>query len=233
MPAVVADVMTPDVLTVHRDTPFEVIATALRDNRVSAFPVLDEESRVIGVVSESDLLAKLALGLGEDATVPGMSAGIIRQRQLHKAQAVTAADLMSSPPYTVWPKDTIEQAARIMYLRNVKRLPVVDRDDRLVGIVSRADVLAVYERTDADIAHEIAATILPGAGVGPAPLKVDVTAGVVTITGQPKNREQGRAIVGCARHVQGVVAVRDRLDYPAPGPASGPDLRPLAHESEE
>ena len=157
MNAVVKDVMTPNVITVAEDTPFEVIAAALRTHQVSAFPVLDEASQVIGVVSESDLLAKLALGNGDDE-MPGMITGILRRQQLQKAHAVTAAELMTSPAYTVRPQDTIEQAARIMYLRNVKRLPVVDTDGCLAGIVSRTDVLAVYSRTE-----------LPAPGSGPLP----------------------------------------------------------------
>ena len=191
MNAVVKDVMTPNVITVKEDTPFEVIAAALRQHRVSAFPVLDEAYRVIGVVSESDLLAKLALGIEDDAMVPGMITGILRRQQLQKAHAVTAAELMTSPAYTVLPEDTVEQAARIMYLRNVKRLPVVDTDGRLAGIVSRADVLAVYSRTDADIAEEIRTGILAcETPANPGTLDVSVTAGVATIVGRPQTREQ-------------------------------------------
>jgi CBS domain-containing protein len=218
MNAVVKDVMTPNVITVGKDTPFEVIAVALREHRVSAFPVLDQASQVIGVVSESDLLAKLALGNGDDE-MPGMITGILRRQQLKKAHAVTVAELMTSPAYTVRPEDTVEQAARIMYLRNVKRLPVVDAGGRLAGIVSRADVLAVYSRTDADIAEEIRTGILSTeTPAGPGTLDVSVKAGVATIVGRPQTREQGHAIIGRARHVQGVAAVRDRLDYPPPGP---------------
>jgi CBS-domain-containing membrane protein len=220
MNAVVKDVMTPNVITVKEDTPFEAIAAALRQHRVSAFPVLDGAARVIGIVSESDLLAKLALGMQDDAVVPGMITGILRRQQLQKAHAVTAAELMTSPAYTVLPEDTVEMAARIMYLRNVKRLPVVDTDGRLVGIVSRADVLAVYSRADADIAEEIRTGILSTeTRANPGILDVSVTAGVATIVGRPQTRAQGHAIIGRARHVQGVVAVRDRLDYPVPWPA--------------
>jgi CBS-domain-containing membrane protein len=210
--------MTPTVITVSRDTPFEVIAAALRGHRVSAFPVLDEADRVIGVVSESDLLAKLALGIEDDATVPGMITGILRRQQLQKAHAVTAAELMTAPAYTVLPEDTVETAARIMYLRNVKRLPVVDSGGRLAGIVSRADVLAVYSRTDADIAEDIRTGILSTeTPADPGTLDVSVKAGVATIVGRPQTRDQGHAIIGRARHVQGVVSVRDRLDYPPLG----------------
>lgn len=217
MNAIVNDVMTPNVITVGKDTSFEVIAAALREHRVSAFPVLDEASRVIGVVSESDLLAKLALGNGDDG-MPGMITGILRHQQLKKAHGVTAAELMTSPAYTVLPEDSVEQAARLMYLRNVKRLPVVDADGRLAGIVSRADVLAVYSRTDADIAEEIRTGILSTeTPADPGTLDVSVQAGVATIVGRPQTREQGHAIIGRARHVQGVVGVRDRLDCPPPG----------------
>ena len=225
MNAVVKDVMTPTVITVGEDTQFEAIAGALRTHRVSAFPVLDEASQVIGVVSESDLLAKLALGIEDDATVPGMITGILRRQELQKARAVTAAELMTSPAYTVLPEDTVEMAARIMYLRNVKRLPVVDAYGRLAGIVSRADVLAVYSRTDADIAEEIRTSILSAeTPANPGTFDVSVTAGVATIVGRAQTREQARAIIGQARHVQGVVAVRDRLEHPVPGPDHFDDL---------
>jgi CBS domain-containing protein len=219
MNAVVKDVMTPKVITVKEDTPFEVIAAALRTCRVSAFPVLDGASQVIGIVSESDLLAKLALGIDDNATVPGMITGILRRQQLQKAHAVTAAELMTSPAYTVLPGDTVETAARIMYLRNVKRLPVVDSGGRLAGIVSRADVLAVYGRTDGDLAEEIRTGILSTeTPANPGTLDVSVKAGVATIVGRPQTRDQGHAVIGRARHIQGVVAVRDRLDYPLPEP---------------
>jgi len=121
----VKDVMTTQVTWVEQDTPFAAIAAALRRYRVSAFPVLDEESHVIGVVSESDLLNKMALGGGEDH-MPGMITGILRHKQLEKARGVTAGDLMTAPPVTASPEDTVEHAARLMYLRGVKRLPVVD-----------------------------------------------------------------------------------------------------------
>lgn len=218
MNAIVRDVMTSPVLSVSKDTPFEEIAAALRQHRVSAFPVLDEDSRVIGVVSESDLLAKLALGIGDEG-MPGMITGILRWQQLQKAHAITAADLMTSPACTVSPADTVEQAARIMYLRNVKRLPVVDADGQLAGIVSRTDVLAVFGRSDDDIAEEIRTSVLAGqVPANPGGLDVGVRAGVATIVGRPRTADQGRAIIRQARHVQGLVAVRDRLDYPVTAP---------------
>ena len=217
MTAVVQDVMTTQVIWVEQDTPFAAIAAALRKHRVSAFPVLNETGKVIGVVSESDLLNKLALG-GEDH-MPGMIGGILQHKQLEKARGVTASDLMTAPPVTVRPEDTVEHAARLMYVRGVKRLPVVDAENRLAGIVSRADVLAVYGRPDAEISEDIRRSVLsteePAA---PGTFDVAVAEGVATLVGRPQTREQGHDIVFRVRHIQGVVAVRDRLEYPAPGP---------------
>ena len=218
MTAVVKDVMTTQVIWTEQDTPFAAIAAALRQYRVSAFPVLDEAGQVIGVVSESDLLNKLALGGGEDG-MPGMITGILRHKQLEKARGITAGDLMTAPPVTVCPGDTVEDAARLMYLRQVKRLPVVDAGGHLAGIVSRADVLAVYARSDDEIAEEIRTGVLPAEDAAePVAFTVTVTDGVVTLAGRPQSRKQGHDVVCRAGHVQGVVAVRDRLDYPPPEP---------------
>lgn len=218
MNSLVKDVMTTQVVWVEQDTPFAVIAVALREFRVSAFPVLADAGQVIGVVSESDLLAKLALGGGEDG-MPGMITGILRQHEMEKARGLTAAEVMTSPAATVSPEDTTEHAARLMYMRKVKRLPVVDADGHLAGIVSRADVLAVYARPDREIGEEIRTDILAyESPADPGVYNVRVSDGVVTLEGRPRTCEQGHKIVARARHVQGVVAVRDRFDYPAAGP---------------
>jgi CBS domain-containing protein len=216
--ATVKDAMTTSVVWVERDTPFGEIAASLRQYRVSAFPVLNKAGEVIGVVSESDLLAKLALGNGEDE-MPGLINGILRQHEVEKARAVTAGDLMTAPAATVSPDDTVEHAARLMYVRRIKRLPVVDDSGHLAGIVSRADVLAVYGRPDAEIGEEIRREVLLNESLAdPGTLDVAVTDGVVTLAGQPRTCAQGHEIVRRARHVQGVVAVRDRLDFPSPAP---------------
>src|SRR5487761_92481 len=220
MNAFVKNVMTANVIWVQRDTPFAAMAAALHEYRVSAFPVLDEAGQVIGVVSESDLLAKLALGGGEDR-MPGMITGILHQHETEKARAVTAADLMTSPAATVSPNDTDEQAAKLMYLRKVKRLPVVDADNHLAGIVSRADVLTVYDRPDVEIGEEIRNDIAVCESLADAgKFDVTVTDGVAPRPGGPRTCEQGHAIVRRAHHIQGVIAVRDRLDYPPPGPGA-------------
>jgi CBS-domain-containing membrane protein len=210
--------MTSQVVWVEQDTPFSAIAAALREFRVSAFPVIDDAGVVIGVVSESDLLAKLALA-GGDKGVPGMITGILHHQQMEKARAVTAADLMTSPAACVSPDDTVEHAASLMYLRRVKRVPVIDEAGHLAGIVSRSDVLSVYGRPDVEIGEEIRREIFQfETPADEGTLDVSVSDGVVTLTGEPRTCDQGHDIVSRVRHVQGVVAVRDRFDYPPPGP---------------
>jgi len=206
--------MTTRVIWVRKDASFREMATAFREYRVSAFPVIDENRRVIGVVSEADLLAKQALDGGYDG-MPGMITGLLRRREQEKARGVTAGDVMTSPAVTVRPEDTVEHAARLMYTRKVKRLPVVDVGGHLVGIISRMDVLTVFDRTDAQIRNEILTDVLRGEFlIDPKEFKVTVKDGVVTLEGRAGTAVLGQEIVRRVRHVQGVVAVRDRLSYP-------------------
>ena len=209
MQTAVKDVMTTRVIWVRKDAPFREMAAALRTHRVSAFPVLGEGDKVIGIVSEADMLAKEALD-GE----PGMFSGLLHHRDAEKARGITAGDLMTAAVVTVAPEDTVAHAARLMYTRKVKRLPVVDANGHLVGIISRADVLAVFDRTDEDIREEITNEVLLSEFlVDPHAFDVKVRDGIVTLTGEPETNEIGHEIVQRVRHVQGVVAVRDRLSY--------------------
>ena len=212
----VKDVMTTQVIWVEQDTPFAAIAAALRQYRVSAFPVLNQAGQVIGVVSEADLLAKLALS-GGDAHMPGMIGGILHHQQLEKARAITASDLMTAPPVTIAPDATVQDAARLMYLCRVKHLPVVDADNHLAGIISRADVLSAFNRPDEDIRQEVIADVaLDQSPASPHAIEVAVKDGIVTLTGKAETSETGHEIVRRVRHIQGVVAVRDRLSSPPP-----------------
>jgi predicted transcriptional regulator len=209
MKTVVKDVMTTRVIWVRKDTPFRDLAAALRKHRISAFPVLGEEDKVIGVVSEADMLTKEAMG-GE----PGVFSGILHHRDTEKARGITAGDLMTAAVVAVAPEDTVERAARLMYSHKVKRLPVIDEHGHLVGIISRADVLSVFDRPDAEIGAEIGELIRVSFLIDPRTFDVTVRDGIVTLAGVPETSEVGREIVRRVRHVQGVVAVRDRFRYP-------------------
>ena len=212
MKTAVKDVMTSRVIWVKKDATFREMAAALREYRVSAFPVVDDDRKVIGVVSEADMLTKEAL---DDE--PGVISGILHHRDQIKARGVTAGDLMTAAVIAVRPEDTVEHAAKLMYDRKVKRLPVTDADGRLVGIISRADVLSVFNRTDEAIRAEILDEVPLGEySEDPRTLDVTVKDGIVTLTGVPETSETGHEIVRRVRHIQGVVAVRDRLSYPTP-----------------
>ena len=214
MKSTVRDVMTTRVIWVRKAASFREMAAAFREYRISAFPVIDENRRVIGVVSEADLLAKQALDGGDDG-MPGMITGLLRRREQEKARGVMAGDVMTSPAVTVGPEDTVEHAARLMYTRKVKRLPVVDAAGHLVGILGRADVLSVFDRTDTQIRNEIMTDVLHAEFlIDPKEFKVRVKDGVVTLEGRAGSAVLGQEIARRVRHVQGVVAVRDRLSYP-------------------
>ena len=209
MNATVRDVMTTTVVAVKRDATFKEMAATLRRYRVSALPVVDDAGHVIGVVSAGDLLAKEALA------DPGVAAELLRHQDVRKAQGLTAGDLMTRPPVTASPGDPVEQAARMMHFMRVKRLPVIDSGGQLVGIVSRSDVLAVFDRPDEDIRRDIVDTMLLHEFlIDPRQFSVTVESGVVTMEGCPETAALGHALVRKARHVPGVVAVRDRLTYP-------------------
>jgi len=206
----VMDIMTTRVIWVRKDATFREMAVALREHRISAFPVVDDDGKVIGIVSEADMLNKEAL-----RDEPGVFGGILHHRDQAKARGITAADLMTTAVVAARPDDTVEHAARLMYDRKVKRLPVTDAHGRLVGIISRADVLSVFDRTDEDIRQEVADVLLGEFVVDLPAYQIAVKDGVVTVGGRPETSEIGHEIVRRVRHLQGVVAVRDRLDYPA------------------
>jgi len=206
--ATVRDVMTRRVVSVREDASFKEMADMLRRTRISAFPVIDKSNRVIGVVSEADLLVKEAV----QATGTSIVAALRHIREEDKAQGVTAGDLMTRPAITISPDAPVPEAARIMYDRRVKRLPVVNAAGHLLGIVSRTDVLAVFNRPDEEIRDEILHRVLPAAAVSkPAEFEVTVRDGIVTISGPAQSEQTARNLLDAARHVQGVVAVRDRF----------------------
>ncbi|QGV77345.1 CBS domain-containing protein [Streptomyces ficellus] len=206
-PHTVADVMTHTAVAVGGRASYKEIVELMNQWKVSALPVLAGEGRVIGVVSEADLLPK------EEYRVDD---GILRDRPIAdtaKAGAVYAEDLMSSPAVTVHADATIAEAARIMARRHVKRLPVVDSLGLLEGVVSRGDLLKVFLRSDEDMASEIRSTVLPDL---PAAARVDVAVedGVVTLRGELRDRALLPLLARAIRAVEGVVDIRVDLRSP-------------------
>ena len=212
MSATVKDVMTTRVVAVRKNAPFKNIAAWLTQYRVSAFPVLDDDGTVIGVVSEADLLCKEALIAAMEG--PAARPGPYRD-DFARAAALTAADLMTTPPVTITAGEPVSGAARLMYNARVKRLPVVTENGHLAGIISRADVLSVYGRPDDEIGEEITKNvILNEFHVDPGCFTVTVKDGIVTLEGHPGTVRQGQDILAEVWRTEGVVSVRDRLTYP-------------------
>jgi CBS-domain-containing membrane protein len=204
--------MTHDVVTVDEHAPFKDVATLIIERRVSAVPVLDGEGRVLGIVSEADLLLKEEFPEGSASR--RLFQG--RRQRIDRAKAAgdTAAELMTAPAVTVGPDASVAEAARLLYRHGIKRLPAVDPAGPLLGIVSRADLLKVFLRSDADIAAEVRQEVLMLAmWMDPDTVVVDVRDGVVTLTGQLERRSLIPITVSLVRGLDGVVDVVDQLTF--------------------
>ncbi|MET8755347.1 CBS domain-containing protein [Streptomyces sp. NPDC004667] len=207
-PYTVSDVMTRQVIAFTPDAGFKEIAASMERWKVSAAPVIEGEGRVVGVVSEADLLPKEEF---RDRR-PGMIEQMRRLGDTAKAGSVRAGELMTTPAVTIRPDATLRQAARLMAERHVKRLPVVDADGTLKGIVSRADLLKVFLRPDEELAEDVRRDVVrllfP---VSHTRVEVAVTQGVVTLTGQVRDGQLIPVAARLAQAVEGVVDVRCRL----------------------
>ncbi|MFJ3235261.1 CBS domain-containing protein [Streptomyces sp. NPDC086787] len=202
-PHQVSDVMTHAVVAVGRSAPFKDIVERMERWKVSALPVLEGDGRVIGVVSEADLLPKEEFRDSD----PDRFAQLRRLSDLAKAGAMSAEALMSTPAVTVHGDATLAEAARIMALRHVKRLPVVNAEGVLEGVVSRGDLLKVFLRPDNDLADEIRRDIVDVLFPAPVePVHIVVSDGVATLTGRVAD---GARIPLAARLVRGVEGVVD------------------------
>jgi CBS domain-containing protein len=213
----VGSVMTAEVVRAEYTTSFKEVARLLADRRISGLPVVDEDEKVIGVVSETDLMARQAEAVETDESKRRFAFAELMpraRREAAKSQAFTAGRLMSVPPVTVHADETIAQAARIMAERHVERLPVLDEENRLVGIVTRRDLLQVFLRPDAEIRDEVIEEVLVCAlWLAPRTIDVFVVEGVVTLTGRLERKSETEIAVSMTRQIDGVVAVIDQLDY--------------------
>ncbi|MDX3386430.1 CBS domain-containing protein [Streptomyces niveiscabiei] len=204
-PYTVRDVMTRTVVAVGRETLFKDVVTLMERWQVDAVPVLEGDGRVIGVVSEADLLPKEEFR----DRVPDRAVQRERLTDLAKAGALTAGESMSAPAVTVHADTTVPEAARIMARRRVKRLYVIDAEGYLEGVVSRADLLKVFLREDRELAAEVRRSIAEVAGDR---IGVEAVDGVVTLTGSAADSTSLDAAGRLARTVEGVVEVRCRLE---------------------
>lgn len=212
----VRDLMTTSVVTVDRITPYKEIARLLAEHRISGLPVLKMGRQVVGVVTEADLLAAQA------STARRLHAGTHRawwRREQHPA--LTAGDLMTTPAITIGADATVPAAARLMNSHHVRRLPVVDGDGKLIGVVSRRDLLSVFLRPDAEIAADVRRVLDDFVLAEPEEADVTVHNGVVTLTGtlKPAAGQHTDLIPVAIRlmwDVDGVVDIVDHLGEAQP-----------------
>nr|WTB30989.1 CBS domain-containing protein [Streptomyces sp. NBC_00830] len=211
----VAELMTRDVVRARRHMPFKEIVKLLAENDVTAVPVVDERDRPMGVVSEADLLRKSA-----DQADPSGRTPIphLEAWERAKAEGARAEELMSAPAVCARPEwtvvGTVVEAARLMAVQNVKRLPVVDETDRLQGIVSRSDLLRIFLRRDDAIREEINRDVLQGTlGLAPSEVTVEVREGQVTLNGSVEFKSLVPIIERLCRSVDGVVSVSEHIAY--------------------
>ncbi|MGW1537360.1 CBS domain-containing protein [Streptomyces aureus] len=212
----IGSVMTTDVVRAEYGTPFKEVARLLAEHRISGLPVVDEDDKVIGVLSETDLLAHTAstpdpYEPDHHTRFTGLIPGA-RRRAAKKAR--TAGGLMTVPAVTVHADDTLVQATRTMAQRHVDRLPVLDEEDRLVGIVTRGDLLKVFLRPDEDIRREVIDEVLVRSlWLAPRSVEVSVTEGVVTLTGSMERKSETVIAVSMTRRLDGVVDVVSHLTH--------------------
>jgi len=210
----VRHVMRTDVVTVDQITPFKEITRLLVEHHISAVPVVRLGRHVSGVVSDADLIAARDRHAGERKRWTGvLRYGTDRDRYLR----LTAGQLMRSPAITTHPDATITSAASLMTTHHVRRLPVVDSDGKLVGLVSRRDLLSVFLVPDADIARQVREVLAESMPAEPEAIKVAVHGGIVTLTGHPESVvDQGHIAVAVDLiwNLDGVVDILDHITTP-------------------
>ncbi|UIX34176.1 CBS domain-containing protein [Streptomyces sp. GQFP] len=213
----VGAVMVSRVVTADYGTPFKEVVRRLDAHGISGLPVIDEDDKVIGVISETDLMLKQSrpdphAGPHTWAWLRRLSPGV--RRATAKSRARTAGGVMSTPAVTVYADATLPEAARLMTRHRVERLPVVDEEDRLVGIVTRRDLLQVFVRADDEIRRDVEQGIfVKTLWLAPHTVEAGVRDGVVTLTGQLERRSNIPVALGMTRRTDGVVEVVDHLSY--------------------
>ena len=211
----VRDVMSTDVVTVERGISYKQVARLMTEHRVNALPVVASNQQVLGVVSEADVLRK------EERRFRWLARGLGGGRGRAKAEARTAGELMTSPVITTHPDASLASAARLMNDHHIRRLPVLDGSGKLIGMVSRRDLLQVFLRPDAEIGAEVHGLLTGVLLEDPRSVTVGVRDGVVTLQGNLREPELIPAAVRLAADVDGVVSVVDELTSGAAEPTPG------------
>ncbi|WP_367325285.1 CBS domain-containing protein [Streptomyces sp. HUAS ZL42] len=216
MTRIVGEVMTREVVEAHRDTSFKDVARLLDEHHISGLPVVDQDDKVLGVISETDLIRHQAARPAENRVRHSRLSARRRaatRRAADRARATTAEDLMSTPAITVHPEQPVADAARVMERHGVERLPVVDEEDRLIGIATRRDLLRVFLRMDEEIRREVLDDVTRAMSLPPHTVIVSVQDGMVTLEGRLEHRSDIPLVIQLTYRVDGVVGVLNSLTY--------------------
>jgi len=209
----IEELMTRDVVTVGPETPLKDVASMLAARRISGLPVIDDQRNVLGVVSEADILVKEQ---GPEPRHDGLIGWLLEGGRVDegKLAARTAGQAMTSPVITIRPEKQVSEGARLMTENGIKRLPIVDADGKLVGIVTRSDLVRAFARTDAEIEREIREEIVKGAlWIDDAKLDIRVERGEVTLSGQVGRRSDAELLPPFVERVPGVVSVASTVTW--------------------
>ena len=208
----VRDVMTTDPVSVTGDTSLKEAARLMVRHRVSGLPVVEQGNKLIGIVSEGDFIRQEA-SRDRPHGVSLLDA-LFGEGELEPVGAETVAEVMTRNVVTITPEATIGEAARVMGRRNVKRLPVVDLDGELVGIISRADVVGAFTKPDDVIEDEVREDVIRRLlFLDPELVEITVSDGVVVLEGELENRTEAHLLEELTRRIAGVVRVESRLRY--------------------
>ncbi len=210
----VEEVMTTEVWTVRSETRLKEAAEILTKQRISGLPVVDGEDHVIGVLSEGDILFKETGGPGKESFLDRwLALPLVGLNE--KLAARTVGEAMTAPAVTIEAKRSLAEAANAMINEGVNRLPVVDDERRLIGIVTRADLVRAFVRTDDEIAAEIRKDVLQRAlWIEPGLIEIVVEDGEVRLAGQVETKADAELIPSFVQRVPGVVSVLSKLRWP-------------------
>lgn len=208
----VADVMTQDVSTLAPGASLKDAARLLVEIGASGAPVVNPDGRLVGVISEADIIAKEQGGRSEHA---GVLAWLLEPRFVdERFDAVSVGEAMSSPAIVIEADRPVTEAATRMLDEAINRLPVVDADGRLVGIVARSDLVKAFARDDASIAEEIWHVLRHDLWIDATRLEIIVHQGAVTLSGELDSQSEVDLAQRFARRVPGVVSVTSTVRHP-------------------
>lgn len=199
----VHELMSTDVITATAETGLKQIARLMLGNEISGIPIVDDEQRLIGIITEADIVHHESVRASGDR--PGIVHALLGDDE---AQATTAGEAMTTHVFTTTPEVDHTIAARLMETRGVKRLPVVDVDGHVVGIISRADIMTSFARPDELIEDEIQVDILERIlWIQPGTVAIEVDDGSVMLKGSLPNRSDARILEALTKRLDGVIDV--------------------------